>query len=173
MRTEIVPEIAGLRERVLRGKDGVLERVGESQALADFRAVLSARESFFRLQDSVAGFLGHSGDAHGAYVGQFVIVFRRLDLSSNLRLYSLLLQTLQELLKQVTSSDALFLTMCVLAPLAEQAPASEPSIVLRLEAIGSAPEQAELRWSLGLAHIQEALLSASQLLKQHLAKADS
>jgi hypothetical protein len=173
MRTEIVPQIAELKKRVLQGRDGVLEKVGESQALADFRAVLGARDSFFRLQDSVAGFLGHSGDVHGAYVGQFVIVFRRLDLSSNLKLYSILLQTLQELLKKVTSSDALFLTMCLLAPMAEEVRTSEPSIVLRLEAIGSAPEQAELRWSLGLAHIQEALLSAPQLLKQHLAKTDS
>jgi hypothetical protein len=170
MRVEIVAEIASLKDRLLPGRSESFEKVSESQVLANFRAAISGKDSFFRLQDSVAGFLGQSGEAHGAYASQFMIAFRRLDLSDDRNLYFILLQTLQELLKKVSSSDALFATMCVTAPATEEAHAREPSLVLQLEAIGSTPEQAELRWGFGLGHVREALLSASRLLRQHLAK---
>jgi hypothetical protein len=107
---------------------------------------------------------------HGACVGQFVLVFRRLDLSANRSLYSILSRRLQELLKKASSSDALFATLCVTAAATGETPTPELSLVLQLEAIGSTPKQAELRWGFGLVHVQEALLSASHLLRQHLAK---
>jgi hypothetical protein len=170
MRVEIVGEIARLKDRFPAGRSETFEKVSESQILADFRAALSGKDSFFQLRDFVAGFPGQPGEIHGACAGQFVIVFRRLDLSGNRSLYSLLSQTLQELLKEASSSDALFATLCVTAPATEEARAPELSLILQLEAIGSTPEQAEVRWGLGLVHVQEALLSASRLLKQHLAK---
>ena len=161
MRVEIVTQIANL-------KSEPFEEAGENQALTNFRTAMCAKESFFHLQDSVAGFQEPSGQAHGAYIGRFMIAFRRLDLSADRNLYFILLQTLQELLKNTSSSDALFATMCVTAPATDEAHASEPSLILQLEALGSTPEQAELRWSLGLQHVQEALLSASDVLRQHL-----
>jgi hypothetical protein len=170
MRVEIVGEIASLKDRLLPGRSESSQKVSESQVLAAFRAALSGKDSFFQLQDFVAGFPGKSDEMHGACVGQFVIVFRRLDLSANGSLYSILSQTLQELVKKASSSDALFATLCVRAPATEEAPAPEPSLVLQLEAIGSTPEQAEVRWGLGIVHLQEALLSASRLLRQHVAK---
>ena len=170
MRVEIVAEIASLEDRFLPGSSKRLEKVSENQVLANFRAAVGGKDSFFEVQDFIAGFPGQAGEIHGAYAGQFVIVFRRLDLSANRSLYSVLLQTLQEILKKASSSDALFATLCVTAPAAEQAPALELSLILQLEAIGSTPEQAEVRWGLGLVHLQEALLSASHLLKLHVAK---
>jgi hypothetical protein len=170
MRVETVGEIASLKDKFLPVRSEPLEKVSESEVLADLRAALGGRNSLFRLQDSIAGFSGQSGEAHGAYAGQFMIAFRRLDLSGDRNLYLLLLQTLQELLKRASSSDALFATMCVASPATEQGPARELCLVLQLEAIGSTPEQAEVRWNTGLLHVQEALLSASRLLSQHLAK---
>ena len=76
MRVDIVAEIANL-------KSEAFEEASESQALADFRAAVRAKESFFHLQDSVAGFQERSGQARGTYVGRFVIAFRRLDLSAD------------------------------------------------------------------------------------------
>jgi hypothetical protein len=168
MRVEIVGEIASLKDRFRPGGREPSEKVNESQVLANFRAAVSGKDSFFRLQDCVAGFPGQPGETHGAYAGQFMIAFRRLDLSGDRNLYLILRQTLQELLKEASSSDALFATMCVRAPAAEEARPPELSLVLQLEAIGSTPEQAEVRWSLGLAHVQEALLCASRLLMQRL-----
>jgi hypothetical protein len=169
MRVEIVAEIASLKDRLL-GRGEPFEKASESQVLANFRSAVSGKDSFFWLQDCVAGFTGQSDEVHGGYAGQFMIAFRRLDLSSDRNLYFLLLQTLQELLKEISSSDALFATMCLTAPATEKTQAREPHLVLQLEAIGSTPEQAEVRWSLGLVQIQEALLSASRLLRHHLEK---
>jgi hypothetical protein len=170
MQVEIVTGITSLKDRILPGRSESSQKLGASHVLANFRAALSGKDSFFQLQDFVAGFLGQSGELQGACAGQFVIVFRRLDLSADRRLYSILSQTLQELLKRASSSDALFATLCVTASATREAPTLEFSLVLQLEAIASTPEQAELRWGYGLVHLQEALLSASHLLRQHVAK---
>jgi hypothetical protein len=170
MKVEVVAEIARLKDGFPQGRGKVCEKGSDIQALADFRAALSGIDSFFYLQDSVVAFSGRPGELHGACVGQVVLVFRRLDLNGNRSLYSLLSQTLQELLKATSSSDALFAKLCLTPPSTEDARASEISLVLQLEAIGSTPEQAEIRWGYGLAHIQKALIAAASLLKLHLAK---
>jgi len=170
MKVEIVPEIARLKDGFALGGSKVGEKGSDFKALADFRAALSGSDSFFYLQDSVVAFPQRSGVLHGACTGQVALVFRRLDLNGNRSLYSLLSQTLQELLKATSSSDALFAKLCVTALSTEDVHASELSLVLQLEAIGSTPEQAEIRWGYGLAHIQKALIAAASLLKLHLAK---
>jgi hypothetical protein len=169
MRVEVVGKIVSLKGRLLAGKRESSQSVSENQVLANFRAALGGKDSFFQLQDFIAGFPGQR-ELHGAYAGQFIIVFRRLDLSANRGLYSILSETVQELLKKASSSDALFATLSVTAPAKEEATMAEPSLVVQLEAIGSTPEQAEVRWCSGLEHLQEALLSASHLLKLHVAK---
>jgi hypothetical protein len=170
MRVEIVSETVSLKGKLQPARSESSQKVSDNQLLANFRAALSGNDSFFQLQDFIAGFRGQSGEVHGACAGQFVIVFRRLDLSTNRNLYSILSQTVQELLKKAGSSDALFATLCVMTPATEEASAPELSFVLQLEAIGSTPEQAEVRWGSGLVHLQEALLSASSLLRLHVAK---
>jgi hypothetical protein len=170
MRVEIVNQIPSLKDRLLPGISESSQKVSGNLALANFRAALGGKDSFFQLQDFTVGFPGQSAEIQGACAGQFVIVFRRLDLSANRSLYSILSQTLQELLKKTASSDALFATLCVTGPAAEGSPGPELSLVLQLEAIGSTPEQAEVRWGLGLMHLQEAFLSASRLLPRHVAK---
>jgi hypothetical protein len=169
MRAEIVAEIPNLEDKFLAGVSGPIGKVSESQALAGFCAAVRGKDSFFHLQDSIAGFAGPSSKAHGAYIGQFRIAFRRLDLSGDRNLYFTLLKTLHELLERTSASDALFATMCVTAPATDQSNGGEPALVLQLEAVGVTPEQAELRWGLGLAHVQEALLCASRLMREHLA----
>jgi|SRR5579863_4474598 len=171
MKVEVVPEIARLKGGFRLGGSEICEEGTDIQALADFRAALGGINSFFYLQDSVVAFPGRSGESHGACIGQVVLAFRRLDLNANRSLYSLLSQTLQELLKATSSSDALFAKLCPPAPSTEDAHASELCLILQLEAIGSTPEQAEIRWGHGLAHIQKALIAAADILRLHLAKA--
>jgi hypothetical protein len=170
MKVEVVAEIPRLKEGFLPGESKVSEKGTDIRALADFRAALSGSDSFFYLQDCAVAFPGRSSELHGACSGQFVLVFRRLDLIGNRSLYSLLSQTLQELLKATSSSDALFAKLCVPAPAAKDAHASEISLVLQLDAIGSTPEQAEMRWKYGLGHIRNALIAAANLLRVHLGK---
>jgi hypothetical protein len=45
----------------------------------------------------------------------------------------------------------------------------ELELWIRLAAKGESPEQAVLRWGLGLTHIQQALLFSSRFLRLHLA----
>jgi hypothetical protein len=170
MRAEIVGEIVSLKDRLPAVSGEFFEKARENRVLANFRAAFSGEVSFFHLQDSIVGFPGQAGEIHGAYAGQFVITFRRLDLNRNRTLYLFLLQALQELLKKVGSSDALFATLCVTATTTEEARPPELSLVLQLDAIGTTPEQAEARWGLGLVHVQQALFSASRLLAHRLEK---
>jgi hypothetical protein len=170
MRVEIIAEPPDLKKRVQSDRRESREEASQSNVLANFRAAVSSKDSLFRLLDSVAGFLGQSDGVPGGYASQFVIAFRRLDLSGNRNLYFVLLRTLKELLKETSSSDALFATMCVMGPITEEVLARGPYPVLQLEAIGNTPEQAEFRWMSGLAHVQKALLCASRLLALHLAK---
>jgi hypothetical protein len=170
MRAEVAVEIPSLKDKLVPVSSVSSAPANENQIFSNFCAALSGKDSFLRLQDSVAGFPGLPGATHGAYAGQVAIAFRRLDLTTDRKLYLMLLQTLQELLKNAPSSDALFVTLCVAPPATENVNASELFLILQLEAIGSTPQQAELRWGLGLAHVQDALLTASTLLRQHLAK---
>jgi hypothetical protein len=173
MNVQIVDEITRLKQRLPSTRKTFEENNENLLPLADFRAALGARDSFFHLQDSVVVLPERSIESHGSCTGQFVIVFRRLDLLGNRSLYCKLAQTLQGFLKATSSSDALFAKLCVAPQATEGARASEFSLVLQLEAIGSTPEQAEFRWSFGLGHVQEAIISASRVLREQLANLDS
>src|SRR5271154_3342000 len=108
MNVQIVDEIPSLRERFPSSTKTFEEVSHKLLPLADFRAALNGRDSFFRLQDSIVQLPERSVESHGSCIGQFVIVFRRLDLIANRSLYCKLAQTLRDLLKATSSSDALF-----------------------------------------------------------------
>jgi len=98
-----------------------------------------------------------------------VIAFRRLDLSNGRNLY-FLVATLQELLKEISSSDA---TLCDDVPDGASDGKDTRRGPLLSFAIGGNWKYGRasgVRWSLGLLQLQEALLSASLLLRQHLEK---
>src|SRR5277367_4749553 len=141
MNVQIVDEITSLKHRFPSTGKSLEEANKNLLPLADFRAALGARDSFFLLQDSIVELPERSIESRGSCRGQFVIVFRRLDLIGNRSLYCKLSQTLQGLLKATSSSDALFAKLCVTPLATEDARASEFSLVLQLEAIGSTPEQ--------------------------------
>jgi hypothetical protein len=170
MRVEIVSEIANLKDRLLPSRNSPAKKVDENHALAKLCAALRGKDSFLRLQDFDTGFMGRSGEAYGAYAGRFMLTFQRLDLSGDHNLHLVLLQMLMETLKKVSSSDALFVKMCVTPPTTQEAGNREHSLILQLEAIAVTPEQAELRWCSGIPPVQEALLFVSQLLRQHVVK---
>jgi hypothetical protein len=172
MNVRIVDEVPSLKEK-FPSSGKTFEEVSQNLLpLADFRAAVNGRDSFFRLQDSIVELPERSLESHGSCIGQFVIVFRRLDLVANRSLYCKLSQTLRDLLKATSSSDALFAKLCVTPAAAEDARASELSLILQLEAIGSTPEPAEFRWSFGLRHVQEVIISASRLWREQLANLD-
>lgn len=92
--------------------------------------------------------------------GDFVLRFRRED--SQAVDFSVL-EKLMELLK-AAGADWLIASLC----LGPQTEGQARALLIRLEAQGPSREQANLRWCLGVAHLQQALLFTSRHLRQQI-----
>jgi hypothetical protein len=107
-----------------------------------------------------------------------VLEFRQAELSGNRSLHFLLIEKLIELLKEAGSAETLEATLCLTpGSISMSSPGSEEKLIQKqfaiwigLAAKGDSVEQAGLRWGLGLAHIQQALLFTSRHLRLHLAQ---
>ena len=107
-----------------------------------------------------------------------VIEFRQAEHSSHRSLHFLLVEKLIELLKEAGPADTLGATLCLTSGSismshsgSEEKPMQKQfAMGIRLAAKGESAEQAVLRWGLGLAHIQQALLFTSRHLRMHLAQ---
>jgi hypothetical protein len=82
-----------------------------------------------------------------------------------------LLQKLVELLRVAGSAETLAARLCLAAHPGVDAKPAGFALRLRLEARGNSAEQAVLRWGLGVAHVQQALLFTSRYLRQQVAQA--
>jgi hypothetical protein len=147
-----------------------LDDAAVSRALKSFFAAIQSDDSMF-VGEALGGVLvgDTSGTASGC-AGDFVLRFRGANLASNRTLHFSLVEKLLELLKGAGSGDSLVVSLCLTAhPAAEAKPAGF-ALRLRLAARGNSPEQAGLRWGLGLAHVQQALLFTSRYLRQQMAQ---
>jgi hypothetical protein len=161
MRTDVVeslPELAG--------SGAVPEDPGVERSLQNFLAAINAEESLFRCE--VAG--PERNDTSCS--GDFSLRFSSDSMANNRQLHFALVEKLMELLNQAGSPDSMAMQICI-------GPASgSPSLTasaglmvrLRLTARGSSGEQTMLRWGLGLAHVQQALLFTSRQLRQRVSK---
>ena len=153
---------------------------GDAAAIAikNFLAAIESDNSMF----CVAPLAGPSADAQASgcvYFGDIVLEFREAGNSRNRSLHFMLMEKLIELLKEAGSPESLETTLCLTAGSisvsgsgSEQKPNHrELALWMRLAAQGDSADQAVLRWGLGLAHIQQALLFTSRHLRMHLAQA--
>jgi hypothetical protein len=76
------------------------------------------------------------------------------------------MQKLIELLKGAGSQEVLMARLCLVLTGEEESSAVVFSLGIELEAVGDNGDQAALRWGLGLAHLQQALLFTSRHLRQ-------
>ena len=112
------------------------------------------------------------------YFGDIVLEFREAENGRNRSLHFILIEKLIELLKEAGSQESLEATLCLTSGSisvsssgsAEKPNHRELALWMRLAAKGDSAEQAVLRWGLGLAHIQQALLFTSRHLRMHLAQ---
>jgi hypothetical protein len=81
-------------------------------------------------------------------------------------LYFQLIQKLIELLKGAGSQEVLMVRLCLVSAVQDESSPGVFSLGIGLEAVGDSGEQAALRWGLGLAHLQQALLFTSRHLRQ-------
>jgi hypothetical protein len=141
--------------------DAAVER-----ALKNFFAAVDTDDSLFAAE-SAGVRLGGAADTERVCVGTLVLKFRDEKLLRNREAQFSLIEKLSELLKQAGSADSLEAVLALSGD-GEKTRQPEFALRLRLQAKGNSPEQAALRWGLGLAHVQQALLFTSRLLRQQL-----
>jgi hypothetical protein len=162
MRVEIVeklPEHAWASQQNPKGTP-------ENRALNNFFSSLRSEDSHFAVEYPGSGAVHESGQADEVYCGDFVITFRSSEDRENTSLHFTLLEKLSELFGNAGSSATLRVMLSLIKVPAGEGRNAGLALGLRLEANGDSVEQAELRWGLGLAHIQQGLLFVSRWLRQ-------
>ena len=174
MRVEMVGEIP--KRAVKAG--AVASDTAAGLAIKTFLAAIESEASLFCVGQPVAGPSADEAAGGRVYFGDIVLEFREAENSRNRSLHFLLMEKLIELLKDAGSRESLETTLCLTSgsiSVSSSGIQDKPNqkalaLRLRLAAKGDSSEQAVLRWGLGLAHIQQALLFTSRLLRLHLAQ---
>jgi hypothetical protein len=151
-----------------------LEPARQSRPLRSFLAAVNSADSVFATARAKT-WLGRNEPASSPDSCEFSsrvdLVFASEQFNVDRARYDELCRRLQELLTRDAAPDTLRaeLRVCPCRFLA----LGRAGFCLRmiLSARGSAPEQAELRWGLGLARLQQALLFCSRILRQQMGQA--
>ena len=138
------------------------------RALKSFFAALNSDDSLFVGNSSAATIEADAQHGIQTCRATLAVKFRDGKQASSRSLHFSLIQKLAELLKTAGSADSLIATLCLITENSELK--DQLAIQIRLEATGSSPDQAGLRWGLGLAHVQQALLFLSRYLRQQIAQ---
>lgn len=145
-------------------------------AIKSFLAAIDSGDSLFCVAHPLEGPSADESASGRVYSGDILLEFREAENSRNRNLHFVLIEKLIELLKDAGSNDSLEATLCLtsgstlVTPSQTPGPAHQKELALwaRLTAKGDSAEQAVLRWGLGLAHLQQALLFTSRHLRMHL-----
>jgi hypothetical protein len=167
MRVEVVESLP------VQGEEDspTIEDAGTERALRSFLAAIESDDSLFTCEVPHARVSDGSAPAipgEALCRGDFVLRFRGESLGSNRRLHFALVEKLVELLEADGSAKWLAARICLTPDSGAPAKPAGLALLLRLEAQGSASEQAALRWGLGVAHVQQALLFTSRYLRQQI-----
>lgn len=162
MRVEIVDSLAGRSE----APGEAFSDLAVERALKNFLGATSGDESLFAAENAGVR-LSNATENQYVCAGTLLIRFRDAQLGQNRTAQFSLLAKVSELLRQAGSADALVALLSLHSPEAGSGQ-QEPTLELRLEATANSPEQAGLRWGLGLAHVQQALLFMSRVVRQQL-----
>ena len=176
MRVAVVEKLAGGS-----GAAGaVAADTAASLAIKNFLGAIESDDSLFCVAQPLAGLAADDSADGRVYSGDIVLEFREAQLSRQRTVHFLLVEKLVELLKEVGSQESLAVTICLTkASISvdtfgsdEKGSQKELALWMRLAAKGETAEQAVLRWGLGLAHLQQALLFTSRHLRLHLTHTD-
>jgi hypothetical protein len=142
-----------------------IEEPAVKLALQNFRSSLQSDDSMFDCQEAGTGPVAAGGDGAARSAGEFLVTFRDAA-AGNRGIYFQLIQKLIELLKDAGSPEVMAVFLCLASEKPEGIPKEGLGLKIRLEATGDSNEKAGLRWGLGLAHLQQALLFTSRYLRQ-------
>jgi hypothetical protein len=162
MRVEAVGEMP----KRTAGSGPVARDAAAGLAMKSFLAAIESDVSLFCVAQPLAGPSADEGAGGRVYFGDIVLEFREAENSRNRSLHFILMEKLIEL------ETTLCLTSGSISVSSSGNPVKqnqrELALWIRLAAKGESAEQAALRWGLGLAHIQQALLFTSRHLRMHL-----
>jgi hypothetical protein len=136
-------------------------------AMKNFVAAIDSDDSLLRLAKPIEGPSAEVAEGGGFYIGEMTLEFREAEQARQRNLHFMLVEKLIELLKEAGSRETLVASLC-LASKEESSKNKEFVLWVRLAAKGDSPEQAALRWGLGLTHLQQALLFTSRHLRMQL-----
>jgi hypothetical protein len=176
MRVEVVETLPQQSNAAFKAvSDAAVDR-----ALKSFVGAIGAEDSLFAVEPgAVLGSLESPAPQEPALqrndqlcVAAITLKFRDEKLGRNRGAHFSLVEKLSELLKQAGSADSLTALLSIV-PASTSADQPEFALAMCLQASGNSPEQAALRWGLGLAHVQQALLFTSRSLRQQLAQREA
>ncbi len=175
MRVEVVEKIAS------RAGGAIAGDAAPALAIKNFLGAIESDDSFFCVAQPLAGPAMEESTNGRVYSGDIVLEFRETEHRQQRSLHFLLLEKMTELLKEAGSRESLTTTLCLTTasiPVGLPGDPVKPSqkefaLWMRLDSKGDSSEQAALRWGLGLAHLQQALLFTSRHLRLHLGQARS
>ena len=147
-------------------------------AIKSFLAAIESDDSLFCVAQPLTGPSVEESPSDRVFSDDIVLEFRQAELKRQKSLHFVLIEKLIELLKEAGSKETLQATLCLKSTSTlgsssgkqDKPNLKELELWIRLAARGESPEQAVLRWGLGLTHIQQALLFSSRFLRLHLAK---
>jgi hypothetical protein len=173
MRVDAVGEIP---RRAVAASAATIDPAGASLAIKSFLAAIESDDSMFCIAQPLAVPSADESPSGQVFSEDIVVEFRQAELKSQRNLHFILMEKLIELLKEAGSKETLHATLCLtststLGSSAGRHDKPNPKdleLWIRLAASGASTEQAVLRWGLGLAHLQQALLFTSRHLRMHL-----
>jgi hypothetical protein len=139
-------------------------------ALLNFRSAIQSEDSLFAGHPAEAGPISGGDTGGGSCFGDFVVSFREEKLSRDRGMHFQLIQKLVELLKHTGSQEVLNAKLCLISGGQKGIATGQFALRIQLEAGGESREQAALRWGLGLAQLQQALLFTSRYLRQAISQ---
>jgi hypothetical protein len=143
-----------------------IEEPSVKLAAQNFWNAIQSDDSMFDGQEAGSGPVAGEGDGQPRCVGEFLVTFRDAELAGNRGMYFQLIQKLIELLRDAGSQEVMAVFLCLASGNSKGIPKEALVLKIRLEATGESSDKAALRWGLGLAHLQQALLFTSRYLRQ-------
>lgn len=142
-------------------------------ALQSFQSAMQGDSSFFDSRRTGDLQMALGEDARATCSGGFHLSFRAKEFGGDRGLHFRLIQKLTELLKNAGSPEVLAARLCLLSERQDESTQGVFALRIELEAAGDSSEQAALRWGLGVAHVQQALLFTSRYLRQQITQKNS
>lgn len=157
----------------LRSEPRALEQLPEARRhppLRSFLAAVNSADSVFATARCCTRLDQDAPTAAGSceFACSLDLVFAFDDLNFDRSHFDGLTRRLEELLSRDAPADALCVELRIRLCHFRASGRTGFALRIALAARGDAPEQAELRWSLGLVRLQQALLFLSRVIRHHL-----